>query len=652
MDNEKLDLSIDKYNIEDLLGIFGITEPTTKEVIMSLASEAINRYKALQQSKYAEFFSKAMNKLLSSWEDVEQFLENADQYVEEAKAIGSKANTVLSKAAQLAENGEKAAQDFIKKEVPDPGENMLANEYYMDGSLAGRAAENLPNRRSNVSVTTHDAHMTQMRRRLLIPNAYANLPVLQGNMNPNLQNVYLNLINVDSHYRKIRNSVPYPCPKPGQVVAKIVPAGPGVPPGTPGQNQPIVVQDGTSCDFTFTLSEPLVNVISIAVDSMEIPQSWTPFTDEYGTTSFDICHSDASGCLVDCSCVKIPEGFYDPEGIWIAVNEVLGWTALKTLPAVAAGTPAADGWHIEIAAPFLSDLPASAVFSPSTSWPRVPITFKTTIYGPVGRVINFVPDSGCCAGQDGCSCCKGDAGEGTGKACGACKSSKTGHKIDYNLGWLLGFRQPQYIIPNPGGAATIGSITSEAQVDTLGTRYIMLEVEDFNRNRINQNLTTIEHKQTTFKIPSYYTETKNSHQINPDTGLPCLNPEPEIVERKARKGPNNPEDIHVGRDTLTKAQKYTAQQILRERACKNEVRRYLAPTNSNILIRFPVQRLSPNQQVPLIFNNLNANNKRQYFGPVTITRLQVRLLNDKGLCLNLNGMDFSFSLLVEQLYQY
>ncbi len=52
MDNEKLDLSIDKYNIEDLLGIFGITEPTTKEVIMSLASEAINRYKALQQSKY------------------------------------------------------------------------------------------------------------------------------------------------------------------------------------------------------------------------------------------------------------------------------------------------------------------------------------------------------------------------------------------------------------------------------------------------------------------------------------------------------------------------------------------------------------------------------------------------------------------------
>ncbi len=128
MDNEKLDLSIDKYNIEDLLGIFGITEPTTKEVIMSLASEAINRYKTLQQSKYAEFFSKAMNKLLSSWEDVEQFLENADRYVEEAKEVGSKANLVLSKAAQIAEKGEKAVQDFIKREVPDPGENMLANE--------------------------------------------------------------------------------------------------------------------------------------------------------------------------------------------------------------------------------------------------------------------------------------------------------------------------------------------------------------------------------------------------------------------------------------------------------------------------------------------------------------------------------------------
>jgi len=54
----------------------------------------------------------------------------------------------------------------------------------------------------------------------------------------------------------------------------------------------------------------------------------------------------------------------------------------------------------------------------------------------------------------------------------------------------------------------------------------------------------------------------------------------------------------------------------------------------------------------IIKNELGMANARRYFGPVTIKTLKVRLLNDKGRVLDLNNMDFSFSLLVERLYQY
>jgi hypothetical protein len=44
--------------------------------------------------------------------------------------------------------------------------------------------------------------------------------------------------------------------------------------------------------------------------------------------------------------------------------------------------------------------------------------------------------------------------------------------------------------------------------------------------------------------------------------------------------------------------------------------------------------------------------RRQYFGPVNIDRLRLSLLDDKGRVLNLNGCDWSITLLAEMLYQY
>ena len=46
------------------------------------------------------------------------------------------------------------------------------------------------------------------------------------------------------------------------------------------------------------------------------------------------------------------------------------------------------------------------------------------------------------------------------------------------------------------------------------------------------------------------------------------------------------------------------------------------------------------------------SNKRDYFGPVTLRKLHVKLMDDKGQIINLNGQDWNFSLLVDQIYQY
>ena len=42
--------------------------------------------------------------------------------------------------------------------------------------------------------------------------------------------------------------------------------------------------------------------------------------------------------------------------------------------------------------------------------------------------------------------------------------------------------------------------------------------------------------------------------------------------------------------------------------------------------------------------------ERAYFGPVNIKRMTIRLLTDKGTILDLNNQNWSFSFIVQQLY--
>jgi len=253
-------------------------------------------------------------------------------------------------------------------------------------------------------------------------------------------------------------------------------------------------------------------------------------------------------------------------------------------------------------------------------------TLKTTITSSGGNIcLNFLPD-------------------GSG-----CNTENSGPKINYNLGWLLGFRQPRY--PMVGNEST--SYQSEACLDLFGTRYLILKVNDFQSNRITGSMVSLTDNQNKFKTPSYYQRTRSSFPICTDPSGGSVftnNGNVKLTNRACRRGTQNPNPIVDGSNNLTSAQKYTAQQItIAQRNISQS--RYFAPTDTDVLLRFPVEREDIDRSIPMIYEN-DGVQKRTYFGPTTLKRLRVQLLNDRGYPVNLCGMNFSFSLLVDQLYQY
>jgi hypothetical protein len=213
---------------------------------------------------------------------------------------------------------------------------------------------------------------------------------------------------------------------------------------------------------------------------------------------------------------------------------------------------------------------------------------------------------------------------------------------------------------------------SQGVWNELGTKYMILEIDDFNHNRNSGVMGTMTMPTSTnkFKLPKYAQELSQVYPSCDISGTNVVGLPPDLLDssknsvltsnkyyyenfkRAYRKGTAANTYGIRGQDTLTTAQKYTMNEIRGAQRRRN-VEQYYAPQSTDILFRFPVQRLSTNLQAPLIIPNAaGMDNGRRYFGPVTIEKLKVRLLDDKGYPINLNGGDISFSLIFERLYQY
>ena len=212
-------------------------------------------------------------------------------------------------------------------------------------------------------------------------------------------------------------------------------------------------------------------------------------------------------------------------------------------------------------------------------------------------------------------------------------SPNTQTRINNNLGWILGFRTIdnsnvclEYTI-NAGETLQAESLCFIPQ-----TKYFILVMDDMNKNQSNKGLVQISNHDKDFIKPTqYFKETDNS--LNCLTDANCAS----YVDDTGR--------------TMTKNQIYSALQINNYRS---DLTKKNANLNTNLIDN--VFGIVPFENKSLVWGQsmfMSDKNryKRKYAGPVSIEKLKIRLLNDRGNLVNLNGAEWSFSMISTHLYQ-
>ena len=212
-----------------------------------------------------------------------------------------------------------------------------------------------------------------------------------------------------------------------------------------------------------------------------------------------------------------------------------------------------------------------------------------------------------------------------------------GPRANNNLGWICGFRDQEYTsLDATTNTINTFSFTGESIVDTFGPRYFLLSIDDYNSNQINKAIVSIENVEKKADIPSYY-----SSDLTPNPACDTTNALYSV-----------PQYLQGRPAQITQAQQYTLNEIIKNRKeTSNNV--LTSPTNSNVFAVIPLKKSGMVAGDALIeFSGPIQINERNYFGPVDIDKMRVQLLDDKGNIVNLNGMDWSFSIVTEHLYQY
>ena len=158
-------------------------------------------------------------------------------------------------------------------------------------------------------------------------------------------------------------------------------------------------------------------------------------------------------------------------------------------------------------------------------------------------------------------------------------------KLNNSLGWALGWRGMGETVAVE--AKHDSPTTFPAAIDTYGPRYFYLVLDDFTNAQLSRGLV-------------------NMHDFA----------------------------NHNADNQATDRWKYD---------------RVRPPSSPNVLAIISVDKIKPDERgiIPYINSGLEFNT-RAFSSPVDITRMKVSLIDDRGNVVDLNGADWSFSLLVEQ----
>ena len=366
--------------------------------------------------------------------------------------------------------------------------------------------------------------------------------------------------------------------------------------------------NGVATDYTLDLSDPLLNALSLRLYSFQIPVSW--YNINLSSSCFLLSFYNPDGTshifpltLNSTISISIIPGRYDSTSLPIALN-----TALNTLFTFPTVTPVT---YNSISSTISMNL-YGGIYIADNSF----IINNTTI-------ITFFSTSG--------SMCSSN-----------CYSNSTTFNYANTLGYLMGYRSSEEPVNSNGNNGT-------ALLDLFGPKYLILVIDDYNQNHINNGLIGITEYSNTLKLPSYYNSSFPTQCIS-NTGVQT---DFNILTAKQLNVSYKPTItvLPTAPRILTQAQIYSVNQILKNNE-NNTSYRTAAPTTTDTFAIIPIKGDLSFGSVYTDFSGSVQDNKRTYFGPVSIDRLHVKLLDDKGNLLDLHGLDWSITLICENLYQY
>jgi hypothetical protein len=446
----------------------------------------------------------------------------------------------------------------------------------------------------------NNPHVPMNREQLGVNNNF-NVDVAQDVLNPNLKNITSRFINLDSQFRQAASGVEY-----------------------------------SSTDYTLDLSEPLHNVLSLRLYSVQIPYAWYTIDTAYGNTCFWLVFDNDPTINVK---ISVEPGNYTPSQFVQQLN--LGY----------------DG---------SSNFNSQNVFTfPSPISCTYPVTYNANngkiymnLYG-ANCIINGVTYSI----DDTTQILFYDVNSKL--TCGNAYCTQT-NAINQTLGWIMGYRMP-YIYAEPSGNY------APALLDLYGPKYLILAIDDYNQNHINNGLVTITELSTNMKLPTYYNPgiphictstglSSSTSNLTTDLALLgdySLNKNPTsssqgllLAEKLNLTYKQTPQVVPTAPRILTQAQIYSINEIMKNNE-RNTNFRTKAPSSSDTFALIPIKHGGYNTgDVYVEFGGSMQDNKRIYFGPVNIDRMRVKLMDDKGNTVNMNGADWSITLISENLYQY
>ncbi len=523
--------------------------------------------------------------------DAEQITEKTNEYIE--KFTKEKNPDMVNFFRDMKTELLNYAEELYNEEEPITAElgpaREQSNNWYENINLKQKD----PIQKNKITerkqkINLFNNHHFPMKREHLGVSDTFNIPVAQDVLNPNLKNTTSRIIVLDSQYRQSTNPTE------------------------------------TASDYTLELSEPLLNVLSLRLYSFSIPYTWYTIDKLYGNTCFWLTFVDDADVPIISVKISIESGNYTSATMVSALTSSITYAGINT----ATISPIAAIPVTPTVPVYINPNNGKLIFNLyGATYNGLTVNEKTII-----TFFDVTSDLSCNF---------------------QCASTMA---INQSLGWVLGYRVPLENIKKNGNPAI-------AILELYGPKYFILVIDDLNQNHINNGLIGITETSKVLKLPSYY---------SPDLPYICVpaNPSGSNVYANSARLANDedagtlvmdklnatysasPRVLPSAPRTLTQSQLYSINEII-----KNNEKTYnyklKSPVVSDTFAILPIKLGSMKiGDVNVEFGGSMQDNRRVYFGPVNISRLRIKLLDDRGNVVNLNGCDWCVTIISENLYQY